>query len=53
VEVVSINVGKPASIKFQNKELYTGIVKSPVSSDLYLSQSLRLSLNKRLIELEG
>jgi MOSC domain-containing protein YiiM len=37
VEVVSINVGKPASIKVQNKELFTGIVKSPVSSDLYLS----------------
>jgi MOSC domain-containing protein YiiM len=37
VEVVSINVGKPASIKVQNKELFTGIAKSPVSSDLHLS----------------
>jgi MOSC domain-containing protein YiiM len=37
VEIVSINVGKPASIKGQNKELFTGIIKSPVSSVLYLS----------------
>lgn len=37
MEIVSINVGKPASIQGQNKELFTGIVKSPVSSILYLS----------------
>jgi MOSC domain-containing protein YiiM len=37
VEVVSINVGKPSIIKVSNKELHTGIVKSPVSSDLHLS----------------
>ncbi|SEC63502.1 MOSC domain-containing protein [Paenibacillus sp. GP183] len=38
MEVVSVNVGKPASLKVQNKEeLFTGIVKSPVNSDLHLS----------------
>jgi hypothetical protein len=43
VEVVSVNVGKPVSIKVQNKELFTGIVKSPISSDLFLCTLITIS----------
>jgi hypothetical protein len=43
VEVVSVNVGKPVSIKVQNKELFMGIVKSPISSDLFLSAFITIS----------
>jgi MOSC domain-containing protein YiiM len=39
LEVLSVNVGKPTLIKVDNKELHTGIVKSPVSSVLHLSST--------------
>lgn len=37
IEIVSINVGKPARLQFNNKEVSTGIMKTPVHSALFLS----------------
>jgi MOSC domain-containing protein YiiM len=39
MEVVSVNVGKPAILNRHEKELLSGIVKSPVSSALHLSHT--------------
>lgn len=37
VEIVSVNVGKPKQVQYQNKEVSTGIYKQPVQGALYLS----------------
>jgi len=39
VEVAAINAGMPQTMKYQGKELVTGIMKTPVSSSLYLSRA--------------
>ncbi|MCD1259941.1 MOSC domain-containing protein [Paenibacillus athensensis] len=39
VEVAAINTGMPHAMLYQSKELVTGIVKTPVSSSLYLSKT--------------
>jgi MOSC domain-containing protein YiiM len=42
-QVISVNVGKPQTYKYQGKELSTGIFKSPVSSPLHLHSSKEFS----------
>lgn len=37
VEIVSLNIGKPRNIAYQNKEISTGIYKRPTTESLYLS----------------
>ncbi|WP_019533833.1 MOSC domain-containing protein [Paenibacillus ginsengihumi] len=37
IEIVSINVGKPATLNLSSKEISTGIMKTPVHGALYLS----------------
>ncbi|MED1783747.1 MOSC domain-containing protein [Brevibacillus fortis] len=37
IEILSINVGKPKQVQYQNKEVSTGIYKTPTTKALYLS----------------
>lgn len=37
IEILSINVGKPKQVKFKNKDVSTGIFKTPVNESLFLS----------------
>ncbi|EJL27903.1 MOSC domain-containing protein [Brevibacillus sp. BC25] len=37
IEIISLNVGKPKQVQYQNKEVSTGIFKSPATKALYLS----------------
>jgi MOSC domain-containing protein YiiM len=37
VEIISVNIGKPISLYYNGKELFTGIYKSPVNVPLYVT----------------
>jgi MOSC domain-containing protein YiiM len=37
-EILSLNVGKPIQVQYQNKEISTGIFKTPTSEALFLSR---------------
>ncbi|NRR23375.1 MOSC domain-containing protein [Brevibacillus sp. MS2.2] len=37
IEMISLNVGKPKQVQYQNKEVSTGIYKTPATKSLYLS----------------
>lgn len=37
VEILSLNVGKPVQVQFNNKEVSTGIFKTPTNETLFLS----------------
>jgi len=36
-KIISINIGKPIQIEFNNKELSTGIFKTPSDEPLFLT----------------
>ncbi|BCE16339.1 hypothetical protein RSC3_03695 [Bacillus paralicheniformis] len=38
-DILSINVGKPEAIQFQNKAVSTGIYKKPASGPIFLSST--------------
>ncbi|MFC4769085.1 MOSC domain-containing protein [Effusibacillus consociatus] len=37
LKVVSINIGKPVTINYKDQEVVTGIFKSPINGEIYLS----------------
>jgi MOSC domain-containing protein YiiM len=39
MEIISVNIGKPNSLYYNGKELFTGIYKSPVNIPLYVTAS--------------